>query len=813
MSARPGRLLPLALLLAFLSPVPLRAAFVTLSGKVTDQNGDGIFGVQINFVDACTGVTAGSTGNITSTAGTFTATTLAGIYDLEFVPPSGSLFIAHRVLGFDLTTSKTLASLALPYGIVVSGRVTDSAGAGIGGVYLHLFPPGGSDRVYTVRDLTDASGNYSVVVAPGTYDLKYGPPRGTPYLGLVRASVTIPGNTSLPTVALAAGLVVTGTVVTASGGKPVINVNIDARDPVTRERLFLPHDRTDSTGVYNVVVPAGTYLFDFKAEKCTLLVSQESVTTPIASDTTLPPVSLSPGVLVKGTVTDTRGAPIFNVDTDYIDSLGTKVFTWDDNTDVSGAYSAVVPPDTYSIEFAPPVGIRLAGVKLTGIDIRNPTTVPAVQLPDGVFVSGKTVTFNGAPLANIDLDFFPAGTTTKIYTPHDHSDAAGHVSVVVVPGTYDIRFQPPSTTTYAAKRLRGIGVSGDLDLGSVALEQGYVVTGSVTALTSGLPVVNADLDFFDFYTGEKAETLHDNTDSNGNYSVIVPPRVYDVVFVPPSGAPLETVRISGLSITSNISGLNAMMRDAGLAFGRVVNGSFQPVGEVDLNFFDSATGLRQIVSRDNSAADGTFGVYAPSGTYDLVFTPPTTVGLAPLRLPGVIVGLGADTDLGDVVLGQALVPSISSIAPATGPGSGGTAVSIFGSNFQYGSTSTLGGINLLNVILVGPGQIDAVTPGFPVGPTSAVVDLVVTNVGATPATLPRGFTYTPPTTPINLTVGQAAPNVTLSWTSTGQPSYTIYRSTSPSQFGQAQVLAVIPGTTFTDVGADTNGVTYFYRVE
>jgi len=37
-------------------PSPALAAFVTLSGTVTDQNGAGIFGVQINFVDSCTGV-------------------------------------------------------------------------------------------------------------------------------------------------------------------------------------------------------------------------------------------------------------------------------------------------------------------------------------------------------------------------------------------------------------------------------------------------------------------------------------------------------------------------------------------------------------------------------------------------------------------------------------------------------------------------------------------------------------------------------------------------------------------------------------
>src|SRR5262249_16714888 len=161
-------------------------------------------------------------------------------------------------------------------------------------------------------------------------------------------------------------------------------------------------------------------------------------------------------VLVDGTVTDTRAAPAVNVDLNYINSAGIKIFTWEDNSDATGAYSAVVPPGLYTVEYTPPSGVRLAPVQLMQIAITQRTTIPTVQLPDGVFVTGKTITFNGAPLQDIDLDFFPGGGTTKTFTQRDNSDATGRFSVVVVPGTYDIRFQPSSTTTWAAKRLRGM---------------------------------------------------------------------------------------------------------------------------------------------------------------------------------------------------------------------------------------------------------------------------------------------------------------------------------------------------------------------
>ncbi|PYS97443.1 MAG: hypothetical protein DMF50_00615, partial [Acidobacteria bacterium] len=204
----------------------------------------------------------------------------------------------------------------------------------------------------------------------------------------------------------------------------------------------------------------GNYHFDYKPEKCTLLVALESAPTAVSADLTLPRVSLAAGVLVKGLVTDTRGAPVDDVNTSYFGSNGLQVLTWNDHTDPTGAYSAVVlPGDTYAIEYAPPVGLRLAGVKSTGIAIgNNPPPLPTVQLPDGFFVTGKNVTLGGAPIFDVDINFFLAGTTTKVYVSHHHTDAAGNFSIVSVPGTYDIRFEPP-TSALAARRLLGIGVT------------------------------------------------------------------------------------------------------------------------------------------------------------------------------------------------------------------------------------------------------------------------------------------------------------------------------------------------------------------
>jgi hypothetical protein len=816
---------------------PTGAALVTLTGKVTDQNGTGIFNVTVGLVDSCTGATAPATGNVTSSTGDFRATLNAGVYDLEFSPPAGSLYYAWRIRNFDLTTSKTLTPVKLGFGVVVSGRVQDAAGLGVGDIYARFFPPGTSERTFTVRDKTDASGNFSIVVPAGTYDVKYGPPLGTRFLGLVRPSVPIPGNTSLPTVTLQSDLLASGTVTDATPqAHPVVNANIDATDATTGVKLFVSHDRTDATGAFTLAVPPGTYVFGLKPEKCNLLVGQESAATVISADTALPRVSLPAGVLVKGTVTDTRGAPVVDVNTSYISlNTGLRVFTFEDHTDASGNYSAVIPgQDTYDINYAPNRGVRLAGFKMTNVAINSNGTqvLPTVQLKDAMLLSGRTVTYRGTPLSGIDLDVFPAGATTKIYTPNDLSDAAGTFVVAVEPGTYDVRFQPPSTTTLAARRTRGVGVSADLTLGDVPILEGLPVTGNASYIDPAfgtVPVDNLDMDFFNAYTGEKAETLHDNTDCAGNYGVLVPAGIYNVVFVPPScnassscavPAPcsLETARMLDVVITSPRGGLNAVLGSAKLVSGNVASASGQPVPNVDLDFYLAGTSTRQVVSRDNTDSQGLFGVFAPPGTYDILFTPPAAAGLAPQRVGNV--NVGADVDLGSVTLGTALAPSVGSITPATGPGSGGTAVTIQGANLQEGLSATLGGLALFNIQVLGAGQCTATAPAYPTGSQNALVDLVVTNEGSPAgALLPQSFTYTPATSStIVPTLTQSVPNVVLSWPSTGQAFYTVFRSHTPRIFGQAQILAIIPAAggspqTFTDYGAAVDGGTYYYRVE
>jgi len=130
----------------------------------------------------------------------------------------------------------------------------------------------------------------------------------------------------------------------------------------------------------------------------------------------------------------------------------------------------------------------------------------------------------------------------------------------------------------------------------------------------------------------------------------------------------------------------------------------------------------------------------------------------PAHAAGKVDVLVTNTDTQSATLAQAFTyalpaPTITNIAPATGPTSGGTPVTITGTNFQSGATVTFGTRAATDVTVVSATSITARTP---IGPATEqlAVDVVVTNPDATKGTATGGFTYTVPT----LTVTGVTPN-------------------------------------------------------
>lgn len=81
-------------------------------------------------------------------------------------------------------------------------------------------------------------------------------------------------------------------------------------------------------------------------------------------------------------------------------------------------------------------------------------------------------------------------------------------------------------------------------------------------------------------------------------------------------------------------------------------------------------------------------------------------------------------------------PSLTTIAPAAGPASGGTTVTLSGANFTADATLTIGGVAATGVSVVSATSITGKT-----GPHSAGAADVVVSQGGMTARLPGAFTY------------------------------------------------------------------------
>jgi hypothetical protein len=113
-------------------------------------------------------------------------------------------------------------------------------------------------------------------------------------------------------------------------------------------------------------------------------------------------------------------------------------------------------------------------------------------------------------------------------------------------------------------------------------------------------------------------------------------------------------------------------------------------------------------------------------------------------------------------------PTVSQIAPTSGPTAGGTPLAITGTGFLPGATVSLGGTTATGVVVVSATSITATSPAQAAG----AADVVVTNTDGQSGTLSSGYIYTganpaPTVTLITPNTGSTAGGTPVTITGTG----------------------------------------------
>jgi hypothetical protein len=144
-------------------------------------------------------------------------------------------------------------------------------------------------------------------------------------------------------------------------------------------------------------------------------------------------------------------------------------------------------------------------------------------------------------------------------------------------------------------------------------------------------------------------------------------------------------------------------------------------------------------------------------------------------------------------------PTVLSIAPASGPASGGTSVRISGSNFATGASVTIGGVAATNIVVESAASIAATTSAHAAG----AADVVVTVSGRS-GSLPAAFAYQASNPPAisGITVRGAAPNQPASFADLGE-EVTVSATVQDSDTAADQLIYQwsAPGGTFSGMGA------------
>ena len=135
-------------------------------------------------------------------------------------------------------------------------------------------------------------------------------------------------------------------------------------------------------------------------------------------------------------------------------------------------------------------------------------------------------------------------------------------------------------------------------------------------------------------------------------------------------------------------------------------------------------------------------------------------------------------------------PAVSSLSPSTGAASGGTAVTITGTNFASGATVTFGGTAASNVVVVNGTTITATTPAGSAGAVTVTV-----TVNGQSGSLINGFTYigVPTVSSVSPNEGSTAGGTAVTITGTN------FASGATVTFGgtAASNVVVVNGTTIT----------------
>lgn len=345
----------------------------------------------------------------------------------------------------------------------------------------------------------------------------------------------------------------------------------------------------------------------------------------------------------------------------------------------------------------------------------TPPTITAVSPTSGSTAGGNTVTISGTGFTGVTQVNF-GGTLTSAFNVSPtsvqvlapaHVAGVVDVSITTANGTTANTAADNYTYTAAGPNVTSISpTTGSIGGGTIVTINGTGFTGATAVSFGGTPAttftVNSDIKITATAPAHAAGTISiavttpagtspDTSADNFVYGTVAP----SVTSVSPTGGPI----VGGNTVTVNGSGLT---------------------GATLVTFGGTAgTGI-------NVVNDSQLTVVAPAhvaGTVDVIVTTPS--------------GTSTNTTADNYLYGAAL-PTITSVAPSSGPLTGGNVVTITGTGLTGATSVTFGGTPGTTITVASDTSLTVVAPAHVAG----LVDVVVTTpVGSNTNTTSDNYTY------------------------------------------------------------------------
>ena len=412
------------------------------------------------------------------------------------------------------------------------GRVVNASGVGVAGVDIDVVKLSGGGNPHLTNDGTDANGFFTATLDSGVYQVLFfpPPPPTTTLLTGVVNNVVVVGNANLGVITLANGVSLSGRVVDA-GSLPIASVKATVFDQLSGATLPLKNNTTGAFGTFSLAVPAHALYLDLDpiAVLGRTLVPRRLDLAP-AANTNLGDLVLQSGFTLSGSVRNSAGAALSNIDLDVSDSLsGVKLYTPRDTTDALGAFAIVLPSGTYDVDVCPAFSRRLVASSVAGLIFSANLSVGLITLQNGVALTGTVRTATGTGYVGADVNVRNALSGLSVALCGDNTGAGGAYGVIVPVGTLNIGFALPGKHGTTGEDLHlSVPISGDTVLDGVLPAPAAEFSATPRTGPAPLSVTFSDLssgaitawawDFSDFTGSTLASPTHVYT-ANGTYTV------------------------------------------------------------------------------------------------------------------------------------------------------------------------------------------------------------------------------------------------------------------------------------------------------